>query len=188
MVVTRLVRDYRMSAWGRWRPSAAAVRHGSTAVRLETLTRRDRLPYQQAVHVMRAEGRDLCERELRRIHGMLPDRAPQRPREVDIGDPSLEEALAVPPDAVGIGLDGDEERARLFAAVERAIRSLPPEDQLIVRLRYGESLAIADVARALGLAEKPLYRRLPAIVRRVRELLEAAGYSRADAEEVLADD
>jgi DNA-directed RNA polymerase specialized sigma24 family protein len=137
---------------------------------------------------MRAEGRDVCERDLRRIHGLLPDRAPLRPHEVDIGDPSLEEALAVAPAAGAAGSDGDEERARLFAAVDHAIRALPPEDQLIVRLRYGESLSIADVARALGLAEKPLYRRLPTIVRRVRELLEAAGYSRVDAEEVLADD
>lgn len=188
IVVVRLIRDYRMMLWGRWRPSAAAIRNGSVAVRLETLTRRDRLPFEQAVAVMRSDGCAVSERELRRLHRVLPERAPLRPNEVDIGDPAIEDALAVSPTVDGAGGPGDRDaRSRLFAAVDRAIRTLPSEDQLIIRLRYGEGLAIADVARTLGIAEKPLYRRLPMIVRRVREVLEAAGISRDDAMEVFAD-
>lgn len=189
VVVARLVRDYRMKAWGRWRPSAIALRQGSAAVRLETLTRRDRMPYEQAVRVMRSEGFGLCERELLRMHRLLPDRTPMRPREVDIGDPALEQAFAVLPDVERSATADDyDSRARLLSAVDAAVRTLPAEEQLIIRLRYGEGLAIADVARALGIPEKPLYRRLPAIVRRVREHLEAAGISQTDAEEVYAGD
>src|SRR5262249_26292549 len=37
VVLSMFFRDYRVSRWGRWRPSAAARRRGPLAVRLETL-------------------------------------------------------------------------------------------------------------------------------------------------------
>lgn len=188
VVIAGLVRDYRMATWGRWRPSAAAVRLGTIAVRLETLTGRDGLPIDQAVNVLLSEGAATTERELRHLHRLLPVRPPLRPREVAMDDPTIEEALATPATTGGDAGSSDAgERETFFAALERAVRSLPPEEQLVVRLRFGEGLTIADVARALGLDEKALYRRLPQIVRRVRQRLEAAGYSSADAAEVLAD-
>src|SRR5215212_7376883 len=41
VVITNLLRDYRNSRWGRWRPSAEARRCGPVAVRLEELLYRD---------------------------------------------------------------------------------------------------------------------------------------------------
>jgi DNA-directed RNA polymerase specialized sigma24 family protein len=40
VVIHRLFLDYRIKAWGKWRPSAAAKRCGGVAILLERLTRR----------------------------------------------------------------------------------------------------------------------------------------------------
>jgi RNA polymerase sigma factor for flagellar operon FliA len=186
VAVTRLVRDYRFREWGRWRPSAFAVRHGSLAVRLETLTSRDGFRFEQALSVMRSEGWEASDRALRQLHRLLPAREPLRPSQVDVHDPEIHESLSsrdAADDASAVLLADD--RRRLLDAVEREIHALPAEDQLIVRLRFHEGLAIADVARALGLSEKPLYRRLPAIVARLRKQLEATGVTSGDLHDVL---
>lgn len=186
VVVTRLVRDYRMREWGRWRPSATAVRQGSLAIRLETLTRRDRLSLDQAVNVMQSEGWMVSERALRHLDRLLPDREPLRPTRVDVFDPGVQASLTSEGTASEPGAAFDvAERNRILDMVEREIQALPTEEQLIIRLRFREGLAIADVARALGLPEKPLYRRLPALVGRLRRRLEAGGITRDDLHDVL---
>ncbi|HEV2146432.1 MAG TPA: hypothetical protein VGR37_03360, partial [Longimicrobiaceae bacterium] len=83
VVVAMLFRDYRVSRWGRWRPSAAARRHGRLAVRLETLVHRDGYRLEQAGELLRTTGEtDLSERELAELLARLPARSPTRPVEV----------------------------------------------------------------------------------------------------------
>jgi DNA-directed RNA polymerase specialized sigma24 family protein len=45
-------------------------------------------------------------------------------------------------------------------------------------MRYWEGTSVADIARALGLPQKPLYRRLERALAALRAALEAAGVSR----------
>ena len=72
VVVTMLFRDYRVSRWGRWRPSAAAKRQGDLAVRLETLVYRDGYRVDQAGEMLRAARHtDLPDRELVRLLATL---------------------------------------------------------------------------------------------------------------------
>src|SRR5437868_15414339 len=47
IVVERLFLDYRTSAWGKWRPSAAAKRGGATALLLEQLLTRDGYSFEE---------------------------------------------------------------------------------------------------------------------------------------------
>ena len=49
-------------------------------------------------------------------------------------------------------------------AVRRAVARLDPEDRLIVQMRFFEGFTIAQVARALGVEQKPLYARLRRIL------------------------
>lgn len=56
-VITRQFLDARAKAWGRWHPSADALRLGPTAVALEQLIARQRLPLEQAIATMRSRGR-----------------------------------------------------------------------------------------------------------------------------------
>jgi RNA polymerase sigma factor for flagellar operon FliA len=52
---------------------------------------------------------------------------------------------------------------------------LTSEDRVIVRMHIVDGLSLADVARALGIAQKPLYRRLKRLRKVLRTAMEAAG-------------
>jgi RNA polymerase sigma factor (sigma-70 family) len=72
-------------------------------------------------------------------------------------------------------LDADHRRA----ALGRAIESLPPGDQLLLRLRFEEELSAREVAALLGLPTPfHVYRRLAGVCARLRVRLESAAVAR----------
>ena len=178
VVMTMLYRDWRVSRFGRWRPSAAARRQGAVAVQLETLVYRDGMGYDQAVQTLRSRGgTDLSNAALTRLWGGLPPRGPTRPRQAG-GEALLERAPARgSADAELMRAEADDERASLFAALRAAIDALEDEDRTILKLRFWERLSVADTARALGLEQKPLYRRMDRLLAGLRRALEAQGVS-----------
>ena len=188
VAVTMLFRDYRVHQWGRWRPSAEARRRGTLAMRLELLVHRDGLALRQAAEQLRAEGMTtLSDRALGALLGALPPREPLRPHMVDT------EVLA---DAAGVACadelveraDAAARRGRVDAALDDALGQLPDEDRLLVRLRFWDGLSIADVARALALPQKPLYRRLERLMDQLRTRLGAAGLGAEQVRELLDDE
>jgi RNA polymerase sigma factor (sigma-70 family) len=187
VVVAMLHREYRSRTWGRWRPSAAARRAGAIAVRLETLVHRDGYPLPQAIQQVRTAGETaLSERQLAALFATLPRRAAARPAE------ALLDALADVPDPAGAddavtASEHDATRLALGKALRAALDALPAEDRLIVQMRYWEGSSVADIARALGLAQKPLYRRLERALATLRRSLEAAGVSRHETSACLAE-
>jgi hypothetical protein len=60
-------------------------------------------------------------------------------------------------------------------ALQTAIGELPPQDRLILRLRFDEALSVAEVAKMMRLEQKPLYRRLERLLAALRRRLEADG-------------
>jgi len=52
-------------------------------------------------------------------------------------------------------------------------------------MRFWQGLTIAEIARRLGVQQKPLYRRLARILADVRDRLKLEGLSGSDALEVL---
>ena len=175
--IAMLFREYRVMEWGRWRPSAAARREGGVAIRLETMVRRDGLPLAQAGQILRTSGETaLGDRALGAILAKMPFRAPLRPVEqgAAVAEPSG--------DSRADDLVEREESAAENEAAQRALYSaldsLAPEDRLIVRMQYMEGLSVADIARALSLPQKPLYRRLERSLSTLRSGLERAGISR----------
>lgn len=177
VVVNSFFRDYRVSLWGRWRPSAAARRQGDLAVRLETLVYRDGYRMDQAGEKLRSGGHtDLPDRELVRLLGTLPAHAAPR---VQLGEDPLETVPASSgADEALLAEEDDTERRAAEEALRRALDGLPQEDRVIVRLRVWEGLSVADISRALHVPQKPLYRRLEKIFGRLREQLEGAGITR----------
>jgi len=178
VVVSMLFRDYRVQRWGRWRPSAAAQRRGGVAVRLETLVRRDGYRLEQAAEILRTAGEtDLSDRELAAWLAEFPVRLPMRPMED--GPEPLE---GVPgPAAADDRVIGQEDAAQSRAtdeALSRALERLPPEDRVILRMRFWEDMSVADIARGLHLEQKPLYRRVDRSLTLLRKHLEAAGITR----------
>lgn len=177
VVITMLAREYRATRWGRWRPSAAAQRQGPLGVRLETLVYRDGHTLDQAAEVLRTNGEtDLSARELAEMLGELNVRGPLRP--VEVGPQPLASAVSdSSADEIVRAEESETGRRQVVETLERAIETLPPQDRIIVRLRFWEGMSVADIARGLDLPQKPLYRRLTKALEELRTQLEAAGVS-----------
>jgi RNA polymerase sigma factor (sigma-70 family) len=180
-VVARSFFDYARTHRGEWRSSAAAERIGEAAKDLERLVYRDGYTLQQAGEKLRTAGRTtLSDAQLARLLEQLPRRTPLRPVEVQ-------------PDAVLDATEGDSradervvaaerrtQRAEVMKALGQALEELEPEERLIVRMHFRDGLTLAAVARALGLEQKPLYRRVERLRIRLRTLLEDAGLREDD--------
>ena len=76
-VVLRHLLDQRNSQWGKWRPSAKAVRLGPHAERLEKLLVRDGLTLEEAVQILMTELR-LTRIEIETLASELPPRVARR--------------------------------------------------------------------------------------------------------------
>ena len=74
---------------------------------------------------------------------------------------------------------------RVLSALSGAVQTLGDQDRLILRLKFQEGLGVADIARALHLEQKPLYRRVDALLLQLRAALEAAGIDRLEAVEIV---
>lgn len=64
-------------------------------------------------------------------------------------------------------------RQEQAAILERAIASLPRRDTELVKLRYGQGLSVALIARRLGIPENTVKTRLHRIRQQLRELITA---------------
>jgi RNA polymerase sigma factor (sigma-70 family) len=178
VVLTNSFHDYRNSVWGRWRPSAAATRLGPTAIRLEELLYRDGHTLREAAGVLQSAGSDLSETDIARLAAKIPQR--QAPTEV-----GLEKV-----DEAAFGFEtaaaGSEETAAVIAALREVVEQLPPDERVITRMRFWDDISVADIARALRIEQKPLYRKLDSIQTRLRAWLESRGIDRERAMELLA--
>lgn len=177
-VVTRHASAYSRERLGRWRPSAEAERRGPPAPELEMLVRRDGYTLAQAAEKLRTSGAtDLSDVQLARLLAALPERPPLRP--VQVPAEVVLEAAQAPSraDAGVVASESDAWRGELAAALGRALQRLTPEEQVIVKLYYGDDVTAADVARALKLEQKPLYRRIPRLRDTLRGYLEEEGVS-----------
>jgi RNA polymerase sigma factor for flagellar operon FliA len=151
------------------------------AVRLETLVYRDRVPLLQAAEMLRSSGQTaLSDRELAALLAELPVHGAVRPFQLhaDVND---DRPAADRPDDFLVA----EEAGSRDRTIAEALRCLPAEDQILLRLRFWEGLSVADIARSLGLPQKPLYRRLDRAIGQVRAELERVGMSKEYVRAVL---
>lgn len=185
VVLSMLFREYRVAMWGRWRPSAAAQRGGPLAVRLETLVHRDGYTLEQAAEILRDSGEtELSTREMAELLAEMPRRGPLRP--VEVGDSSLVRIATVEgADRVVVEEERDADRQRASDVLLEAVEELHPEDGLILRMKFWEGMSVADVARALDLPQKPLYRRINAALGALRSKLESTGVTVDLVKEIL---
>jgi DNA-directed RNA polymerase specialized sigma24 family protein len=177
-VLGHLFLDYRNHEWGRWRPSAAAVRLGAAAIKLDELLNRDGYALREAVEVVRSSHPDLSARQVVALAQRLPIRNTATEVPLEALDGSPYEAV----DALLGELGGNDD----FATLRAALHELADEDQLILRMRFWDDVSIADIARTLRLEQKPLYRRIAAIEGQLRALLRDRGVDHERAREMLA--
>ena len=181
-VLVNLFRDYRNMCWGRWRPSAAAKRHGPIAIRLEELLYREAFPLREAGQILRSSGAEVTDAELAILAVLIPSRAAVRETSLEDND-SVVAAIA---DSSAQTSDADPESEALEITLRSLLNDLSPEDALIVKMRFWSGVSVADIARTLQLKQKPLYRRIEVIKEQMRKALEARGIDRTTASEFLS--
>ena len=175
VVVRRLLSNQRYHELGRWHASAEAARGGPAAVLLEKLVVRDGVPFSQAVPLVRQLDPSRSQKDLAAMAARFPQRRPQR-RTVDL-DAAAEVALPERDRADERVVDAEARRLsrRASEVVRRAMASWREEDITILRCRFGSSMSIVEVSRMLQIPQRPLYRRIELLLRRLRTALTAAG-------------
>ncbi len=177
-VVVNLGREFRVQRWGRWRPSAAAVRLGAVAVRLERFVYRDGLSLSEAGRLLRASGAtDLSDRALATVLAEVPQRTVRRAAEPGALD-GLPDARRTDDEVLLEERDGARRAA--YATLADALGRLASEEGAVLRLHFLQGLTLAEVARALSVPQKPLYRLRDRALATLRAELTASGLT-ADA-------
>jgi RNA polymerase sigma factor (sigma-70 family) len=174
VVVGRLFLDYRISAWGKWRPSAEARRAGREAILLEQLMTRDGWSLDEAYEILTVNHRVAMTREaFQALAARLPARAKRRfePEEA-LADVAAPGAGA---DQVVLEREREIEATRVLATLRRVMAALAAEDRLILAMRFEDGCKVSDIAAFLHLDAKPLYRRVEALLRTLRDALQQDG-------------
>lgn len=174
IVIRRLFVDQQRAA-GRWYASAAAKRQGDAAMLLERLIGRDGRSLEEAFSIVRQAHPEVSREELASMTSSFPARTPP-PRVVAL-DAESEERFAGSERADERVVEQDVERlARQASRIVRdALERMTADDRVILRMRFGEELSVADLARVLGVPQRPLYRRIEQLLAQLRRALESAG-------------
>lgn len=181
IVIERLCLDYRVAKWGKWRPSAKALRRGPVAVLLETLIVRDGATFEQAVNALQTNyGVTASREELYAILLELPIRTGKRA--APIVARNAEHGVSDPVFNIAEDEAASREIARVLA---RAVDAVSPEDRRLLTLRFKEKRTVPEIARQLSLNPKASYRRLTQVLRRLRRSLEEQGVTQADVRRII---
>jgi len=185
VVVQRLVLDYRIHLWGRWHASAEAKRIGETAIAVESMILRDGRSLDEALAPLQRRWPQLSRADVEAILGRLPRRNP-RPfmASLDAVASALQTNSSTVEDAAFVS-DRLRLSLRLSDAIRRSLREVPADERLLLRMRFEGGMTIAEISRALGVDQKPLYRRIKRGLLRLRTHLEKCGFGDVDAETVL---
>lgn len=186
IVVERWLADETIRDHGRWHPSAEAVRMGTAAVLLESLVQREHRSVDEALPLVRAVDPSLARPDLERMLLRFPQRRP-RMYVVDL-ESAPAAALPAPAgaDAELLAREARDVTARAARVLREAMEGFDVEDRMLVRLRFGQAMSIADIARMLRLPQRPLYRRIDALVQKLRRSLVDAAIDAAFTGDVLA--
>jgi RNA polymerase sigma factor (sigma-70 family) len=184
IVIQRLFLDYRISAWGKWRPSAEAKRGGEVALLLEQLMGRDGYAFEEACELLKSKHQvsaDLA--ELEQIAGKLPVRMRRHfePEAAlaDVAAPGLRADDAV------VEQERQSTADRVSGVLKRLMSQSETQDRLILAMRFDDGRTVAEIALTLGLDARALYRRVERLLRDLRKGLEAEGIDAASVLEML---
>jgi RNA polymerase sigma factor (sigma-70 family) len=183
VVIRRLLCDQRVQEMGRWRPSSEARRLGNAAVLLEQLLYRDGWVLEEAVSLVCTVEPSLSRAEIVAMAARLPvhERRRRTLELVEVAEPVAADRA----DSGALAYDAQRIARRAGLAVRETMAQWPDEDVVILRLRYGASMSIADISRMLRLPQRPLYRRIESMLAALRQALTDADLDAATLSEVI---
>ncbi|HXI14566.1 MAG TPA: sigma-70 family RNA polymerase sigma factor [Thermoanaerobaculia bacterium] len=185
VVIRRLFLDHRTHLWGKFRPSAEAKRLGDEGLLLEELLERNGLSFEESSRKVRLTFPDITDKELQTLYQKLPHRAP-RPRAESDPEPAFRAAAStMRTDERVLALERGDKARNMSRAFVDSLSRLTKEEQLILRMRFGDGLKVATIAIALGLEPKRLYKTIQRLVTLLRESALKAGVSRSDISEII---
>jgi RNA polymerase sigma factor for flagellar operon FliA len=188
-VIQRLFLDYRRRLWGKWHPSAEALRLGPLALRLEMLVYRDGYSASEACELVRTNLAVGESREaLMEVLGRLPARQRGQAQPSIDNEDRTEFVANLPASELTnphVALQASETATRCQSAIEHALEELPADDRILLRLRFVDDVSVADIARSFRLDQKRLYRRIDSLLGDLRRSLEAAGLSWDDVRQLI---
>jgi RNA polymerase sigma factor (sigma-70 family) len=185
-VLQRMFLDYRIAQWGKWRPSATARREGALAVQLDRLTRRDGLTFDEACSVLEASAqRSLDTSELDRLRVLLPARS--RPRFVTDEDLIAASIMTTASRDNLMQLFHGAVAERAGSALRRALAAIPPDDWLVLKLRFQDQMTVRAIAKLLEVDGAKLYRRIDRLLAGLRASLEEQGVAPSELFAALAE-
>jgi RNA polymerase sigma factor (sigma-70 family) len=186
VVIQRVLLERRNRLWGKWRPTADARRHGPTGILLERLVTRDGWTLEQALEMLRVNHGVTIDDTLQAFCDRLSTRGPSRQlvSEDDAGD-VVSQGPAT--DANVLRAEQDFLAKRVQSALERARQTLEPMERLILKMRFEDRVAVVDIARALHLDQRRLYRTIERLLSTIGASMAADGISRADVVSLFAE-
>jgi len=166
-VIQRLYYQYRVQLWGKWRPSAEAKRLGEKAITLERMLTRDDYTLSETIAILTTGAEPLYTRaEIEAICLRLPMR---QPRAVLVTESSVPEMAAESAADDGVMHQQRECTARTLAtAMDGAMQSMDAEDQIILKMRFWHAAKVPDIAAALHVDQKKLYKRIDKLIATLR--------------------
>jgi RNA polymerase sigma factor (sigma-70 family) len=184
VVIQRLMLDYQNHVWGKWRPSMEAKRLGPVAVRLSVLLVREKLTLDEACQfLLLNEKVGLTREQLEDLARRLPlGNFPRRMEDEKALDNKTGEGES--PEERVHARELEKRRKKILGLLRKGLASLPSEDRTIVLMRT--DCQVSQIAKALHLEQKPLYRRLEKIFKTLREKLETEGIRREDVTEIFS--
>lgn len=184
-VIIRLLHQWRVEQWGKWRPSAEAKRLGDKAITLERLITRDGFTFEEAVKILTIrDGALYTVAEVEALYVRLPLR---NPRPMLVSEDATPEVAAQDSEADDLVESHDRESSarRCAAALDAALARFEPEDRLILKLRFCHAKKVPEIAKVIGIDQKKIYKRLDKLFAMLQKALDEAGVSRADVDKLL---
>ena len=185
IVVHRIFIDQCVHEHGKWRPSADAKRIGPIAAELERRVQWEGETIDDAVRQTAAAHPDVPHTDIEQIAESV--RQKQRRRTTVPLDETIELILTAREHADVLVMTHfrKDVRERTRSALTKHLQTLPPHDRLILQLQFESGMHISDIARRLGVDQKPLYRRREQLFRDLRSALEEEGISADDIRDLL---
>ncbi|HEX6097256.1 MAG TPA: sigma-70 family RNA polymerase sigma factor [Thermoanaerobaculia bacterium] len=184
IVVRRLLSDERSRTRGRWEPSAEARRIGKAGIAVETLVRRDGRSIEEALPHVAAIDPALRREDVEAMLARLPERVP-RPRGVPLDEAEASARSVLDADAALVAAEVGRVSATANEVVRDTLAALPLQERMIVRLRFGMTMSIADISRMLDLPQRPLYRTVESVLSQLRRAFQDAGIDASTAGSVI---
>ena len=185
IVIERLMSDERMRTRGRWHPSAEAVRLGPAALLLEAIVRRDRRTIEEALPLLHSVDPSITRQAAAAMLDRLPERRP-RPAAIDLDSaPPAALATTASADAGALASEARSLADKTAQVIRTTLASFALEDRAIFRFRFGMEMNVSDISEMLRLPQRPLYRRIEALLKKLRGALVAAGVKETEAQDIF---